>query len=358
MLDFRFSKEQFDFRNTFAGMLESEVSASSIRMRWETATGFDDALWQHLVEMGLTSMLSCELSGGLDLSPIDFVLLAQECGRVALPEPLVESTLVSSVLLNDLYKATDSNLCFDWLMRINEGTGLLLTGHRINPYMNFYDRADAFLLPWNDEVHLVEGRVVDKIKKTSIDPSRRLAELKWQPTSTSKIVEGELGGRLWRSCLNRGAFGIAAQLLGLSESILEQAVVYSKERQQFGRAIGSNQAVKHLLADCAIKIEFARAVVYRAAHAVAYAPEEADLVVSHAKVITGEAALLCARNGMQVFGAMGYTWECDLQIWIKRVWALEKTWGDSAFHKSRLREKLMDPSVKMGPGHTFIGDNP
>ena len=91
---------------------------------------------------------------------------------------------------------------------------------------------------------------------------------------------------------------------------------------------------------------------------MAYAPEEADLVVSHAKVITGEAALLCARNGMQVFGAMGYTWECDLQIWIKRVWALEKTWGDSAFHKSRLREKLMDPSVKMGPGHTFIGDNP
>ena len=355
-MDFTFSEEQLEYRESVAVMLAAEVSVSCIRDRWETANGFNEDLWKQLTEMGLTSMLSPEASGGLGLSAVDFVLLAQECGRVALPEPLVESTLVSATLLADLYDATNSQRCHEWLSRINEGSALVLVGHGINPCINFAQRADAFLLPHEDEVHLVDADAVELVVRFSVDPSRRLAEFKWKPDSKSRIINDKKAAQLWKLTLNRGALGTAAQLLGLAESMLQQAVNYSCERKQFGHPIGCNQAVKHLLADCAVKIEYARAVVYRAAYTLANLPDKADGPVSHAKIAAAEAALLSARNSIQVFGAMGYTWECDLQIWVKRSWALDKAWGDSGFHKSRIHGTLLGPHVLIGAGHTFCRD--
>ena len=355
-MDFTFSEEQLEFRDSVAVMLAAEVSASRIRNRWKTASGFDEDLWQQLAALGLTSMLSPEASGGLALSAVDFVLLAQECGRVALPEPLVESTLVSATLLADLYEESNSQRCHEWLSRINEGSALVLVGHEINPCINFAQRADAFLLPQDNEVHLVNADEIELISLSSVDPSRRLAELKWKPDTASRIINDKQGATMWQRSLNRGALGTAAQLLGLAESMLQQAVNYSCERNQFGRPIGSNQAVKHLLADCAVKIEYAHAVVYRAAYALTNLPDKSDRPVSHAKIAAAEAALLCARNSIQVFGAMGYTWECDLQIWAKRIWALVKAWGDSGFHKRRIHKSLLDPDVPIGAGHTFCRD--
>ena len=356
MMDFTFSEEQLEYRDSVAVMLATEVSVSRIRERWVTANGFDEDLWQQLAALGLTAMLSPEASGGLGLSAVDFVLLAQECGRVALPEPLVDSTLVSATLLADIYEATDSQRCHEWLSRINEGAALVLVGHGINPCINFAQRADAFLLPYEDEVHLVDADAVELVVRTSVDPSRRLAELKWRPDSQSRIINDREAERLLQLTLNRGALGTAAQLLGLAENMLGQAVNYSCERKQFGYPIGSNQAVKHLLADCAVKIEYAHAVVYRAAYTLANLPDKADRPVSHAKLAAAEAALLSARNSIQVFGAMGYTWECDLQIWAKRTWALDKAWGDSGFHKRRIHKSLLDPGVPIGAGHTFCQD--
>ena len=97
--------------------------------------------------------------------------------------------------------------------------------------------------------------------------------------------------------------------------MLQQSVSYTSDREQFGRAIGANQAVKHLLADVAVQVEYAKPVIYRAAYTVGVSPARADFAVSHAKSAAGRAALLASRHCMQVFGAMGYTWECDLQIW-------------------------------------------
>lgn len=94
-------------------------------------------------------------------------------------------------------------------------------------------------------------------------------------------------------------------------------------------------------------------MVYRAAYTVSVAPARADYVVSHAKAATSAAALLSARNSTQVHGAMGYTWECDLQIWAKRAWALDKAWGDSGFHKNRIHEWLLNPNALIGAENTF-----
>ena len=355
-MDFTFSEEQLEYRDSVAVMLAAEVSVSRIRDRWETANGFDEDLWKQLAALGLTSMLSLEASGGMGLSAVDFVLLAQECGRVALPEPLVESTLVSATLLADIYEATNSQDCHEWLSRINEGSALVLVGHEVNPCINFARRADAFLLLQDNEVYLVDADKIEIKTLNSVDPSRRIAELKWKPDAANRIISGKQGATMWQHSLNRGALGTAAQLLGLAESMLEQAVNYSCERKQFGHPIGSNQAVKHLLADCTVKIEYARAVVYQAAYTLANLPNKADGPVSHAKIAAAEAALLSARNSIQVFGAMGYTWECDLHIWAKRTWALDKVWGDSGFHKRRIHKSLLDPAVPIGAGHTFCQD--
>jgi hypothetical protein len=103
----------------------------------------------------------------------------------------------------------------------------------------------------------------------------------------------------------------------------------------------------------ATRIEFAKPVLYRAAHALAHGAPAAAIHASHAKLACGEAAWLAARHGIQVHGAMGYTWEVDLQMFMKRTWALDASWGDRGFHKSRVAEAILADGAAIGPGHTF-----
>jgi alkylation response protein AidB-like acyl-CoA dehydrogenase len=112
-------------------------------------------------------------------------------------------------------------------------------------------------------------------------------------------------------------------------------------RKQFGSAIGSFQAVKHHLADALVKLEFARPVVYRAAYSMSHRSESAALHVSMAKVYASEAALLAARTALQCHGAIGYSYEHDLHLWMKRAWALAATWGDASWHRARVGKLVL-----------------
>ncbi|HET8705833.1 MAG TPA: acyl-CoA dehydrogenase family protein, partial [Pseudomonadales bacterium] len=164
---------------------------------------------------------------------------------------------------------------------------------------------------------------------------------------------GAEGVALLAATLNRGALGAAAQLIGLAEAMVAITVKYTSDRNQFGKPIGSNQALKHHMANCAVKTEFAKPTIYRAAYTLSLRPQAADYAVSHAKVAAGEAALLAAKNSIQSHGAMGYTWECNLHIFMKRAWALDKFWGHAGFHKNRLHQWLMNPNAKIGADKTF-----
>jgi alkylation response protein AidB-like acyl-CoA dehydrogenase len=146
---------------------------------------------------------------------------------------------------------------------------------------------------------------------------------------------------------------VAAQQLGLTQRMLDLAIDYSAQRKQFGKAIGAYQAVKHLLADVAIQLEFAKPVLLRAAAALAHGLPDAGLHVSHARVAAARCAWTAARQAIQVHGAMGYTWELDLQIFTKRAWALAGSWGDRAFHKARLGAHILDGEHDIGAGATF-----
>ena len=140
---------------------------------------------------------------------------------------------------------------------------------------------------------------------------------------------------------DRGALAAAAYLVGLGERMIDVAAEYARQREQYGRPIGVNQAVKHLLADALLKVEFAKPAVYRAAWSVAEREPTRSRDVSMAKAFASDAAYRSSRSAMQVHGAIGYTWEADLQLWMKKAWALQRAWGDATFHRRRVADAVL-----------------
>jgi len=349
-MDFRFSEDQKLLAQTARDFLVNEITPERIRAAWQTETGRSDALWAQLSELGLTAITVPEEHGGLGMSELDFVLLAEETGYVALPEPLIDTALVGVPLLCE---AGNAALAAAWLPRIAAGEAKLAVGLDCNPLVADAHVADLLLLQHGDEVHAVPRSEVALAVNECLDPSRRLFRVDWSPGAASCIASGAQGRGLIDGALNRGALGAAAQCLGLTQRMIEISVAYTRDRQQFGQAIGTFQAVQHLMANVAVKLEYAKAPVHRAAFDVAHGSVRAPVSVSHAKLATTEAALLAARNSIQVHGAMGYTWEVDLHIFAKRAWTLDNAWGDRAFHKQRVADFVLADGAAIGAGATF-----
>ena len=209
--------------------------------------------------------------------------------------------------------------------------------------------------------------------QASVDRLRSLATVEWTPTAATLIASGAEGATLRELAFARGAVVNAAQALGLAERMVRIAVDYASTRQQFGRAIGSYQALKHHMADVQVQLEYARPVVYAAAARLAEvaagvsggdvtssAVGEAgangkaatsallarlNAVVSGAKLMAMEAADMAGRKGIQLHGAMGYSWEVDLHFYVKRAWALAGSWGDRCWHQRRLESLVLEESV-------------
>ncbi|MFC6672084.1 acyl-CoA dehydrogenase family protein [Marinobacterium aestuariivivens] len=351
-MDFTFSDDQLAFQDSVRSFLTNEVTPEVIRELWQRDGGRSDELWTRLAGMGLTALTVPEGFGGLGLDELDFVLLAQECGYAALPEPLVETVMVAVPLLAAL---DDSHyqLQEHWLSRVASGEARLAVGHPCNPLVADAHVADLLLLCHGDEIHAVPATRATLSAGESVDPSRRLFRVDWTPSPETLVASGETGRRLQADTLNRGALACAAQQLGLANRMVDIAVDYSFERKQFGSAVGAFQAVKHHMANVAVKAEFTRAVLYCAAYDVARGLSSATVAVSHAKIAATEAALLAAKNGIQVHGAMGYTWEVDLHIFMKRAWALDNAWGSRGVHKARVGDFVFADGAPLGTGATF-----
>jgi alkylation response protein AidB-like acyl-CoA dehydrogenase len=140
---------------------------------------------------------------------------------------------------------------------------------------------------------------------------------------------------------DRAALGTAAQLVGLAARMIDMTVDYVKQRQQFGVVIGSYQALKHHLANALLKVEYARPPAYRAAYALTHDEPAQSRDVSFAKVYAADAAVSAARVALQCHGAIGYSFEYDLHLFMKRAWVLETRWGDTAFHRSRVADAVV-----------------
>lgn len=351
-MDFTFTEDQIAFRDATRRFLMTEAAPEMLREIWETDAGRSPALRAKLAGQGLTALSVPEANGGLGFGDVDWALMAQELGYYGIPDSLSDTACVAVGLLAGLAEGTAGRDA--WLERVVDGDIRIALGHPINPLIADAHLADLLLLHHEGEVHAVPRAAVDVRPSPSIDQSRRLGQVAWKPGPATLVADAASGRSLWANALDRGALCAAGQLLGLAQRMLDLSVDYVAQRKQFGRPIGSFQAVKHQLADVATRIEFAGPVLYRAAEALANQRIDASVHVSHAKLACGETAWLAARKGIQVHGAMGYTWEVDLQMFVKRAWALDAAWGDRGFHKTRISDFVFRDDAPLGPGRSFL----
>ena len=349
-MDFTFSDDQRTLRDAMRDFLAVEARPELQRQRWQTTDGRPAELWRQFAEQGLTGLSVPEEAGGLGLGDTDWVLMAQELGDCAVDDSVVDSCWIAVALLRGLPQ--EHPLRQPWLEKIATGQARIAVGHRINPLVADAHVAHLLLLEHNGALHALDPQSVKLTANDSVDPARRLFRVDWTPTAANCLLDAPAAAPLWQAALDRGALATAAQMLGLSKRMLDLAIAYTAERKQFGKVLGSFQAVKHLLADVAVKLEFARPVAHRAAYALSNG-RPASIHVSHAKLAATEASALAAKNCMQVHGAMGYTWELDLQMYMKRAWALAGAWGDRSFHKARVADAMLKPGAPLGPGSTF-----
>ncbi len=350
-MDFTFNEDDLSFRDAVSRFLMTEAAPEMLREIWNTGPGRSPGMYKKIASQGITALSVPEDCGGLGMDDLTWSLMTQELGYYAIPDSVGDAAYVAASLISSLPENTPNR--DDWLGQIAEGSIRIAIGHPVNLHVADAEPADLLLLANDDEIHCVSRDDIEVVSKTSIDNSRRLADVKWTPTADTCVAEGEFAKQLWADALNRGTLSIAGQLLGLAQRILDLSVDYAAQRKQFGKPIGSFQAIKHHLSDVVTKIQFAKPVLYRGAYALSHQQNNTATYTSHAKLACGEAAWLAARHGIQVHGAMGYTWEVDLQMFMKRVWVLDAFWGDKGFHHSRVSDLLFSEDAKTGPGHTF-----
>jgi alkylation response protein AidB-like acyl-CoA dehydrogenase len=331
-MDFDLTSEQRGFARSLDDLLAGSGTATVVRSWADGEPGAGLKLWQRLAELGVTGLLVPERCGGLQATPVDLVVAFEVLGRQAVPGPWVETVALLPGLLDG---AADVE---DLLAAVASGSAVLsVAAPPRTPYALDADVATRVLLL--DGPVLRAGRVGDL--RRSLDPARRLFE----------VARGDAVAELRPEAVETGfdlaALATGAQLLGLGESLLARSVDYVKARRQFGRPIGEYQAIKHALADVRIGLDFARPLVYAAALAVGTDTQARD--VSAAKVKSADAAYRAARTALQVHGAIGYTAEHDLGLWLLRVRALVTAWGTSGEHRARVLARLVEPSPVVQP---------
>ncbi|KAA0235433.1 MAG: Caffeyl-CoA reductase-Etf complex subunit CarC [Acidimicrobiales bacterium] len=339
-MQFSFTEDQVLFQRTVRDLLAKECPPEVVRAAWEGEPAHAGRAWGRLAEVGVTGMLVPEEHGGMGLDETDLVLALEESGRVALPDPIVSTALVAAPLLRD---RAPQAIASKWLPRIATGDALVVVGLDESPNVPSADVADLLIMQLGSEFHLVDPTKVTLNRHSSVDGSRHLFTVDWRATDESMLVGGEQGWQSVNEAFDRLLLGVSAQLVGLAAHMLDTTVTYVKDRHQFGVPIGSFQAIKHQLADCLIKLEFARPLVYRAAYSIATTNPDASSHVSMAKAFASDAATFVAGRALQCHGAIGYTDEYDLHMWMKRAWALASRYGDSRFHRRRVGRAIFGP---------------
>lgn len=331
-MHFGFTDDQLAFRDAVRDLMAGACPPAAVRAAWDGGSGYDPTLWSALADMGVLGLLAPDEAGGLGLDEVGLVLLLEETGRVAMPGPIVEHAAVAVPALVDAGR-------LDAAARAATGKGIWTFAERADR-VGWALAADELLVVDAGGVRLVEaGQLTVTQALAGVDRSRRDVAVGWSGGELLDGVDPALA-------IDRAALGAAAQLCGLADRLIEMTVDYATHRRQFGVPIGTFQALKHHLADAALRLAHARPAVYRAAWTVATGGSTRARDVSMAKVMAGDAGALAARVALQCHGAIGYTWESDLHLWMKRVWALERAWGGPARHRARVADAILGPAPR------------
>lgn len=337
-------------RGAAAELLTAEVTPDVVRAGWTGGNAeLVSAAWRKLAAVGVIGTLVPEDQGGLGLDVNSLVPLLEEIGRSGLPVPAAETVAVAAPLLPAAYRTgvLDGDTLVAAQLRDvgtdrNPPTG---TGTGTEDIMVPHgQRAALVVLRVDGELRLYERAALALEPQTTTDGSRGTARLMTKPASGDGVLLTDDLAAI-DAAWQRGVLGTAALLNGLSSRMLALTVGYVRQREQFGRPVGSFQAIKHGLADALLAVEFARPAVLAAAWAQAQATHVQEITdaaaqTSMAKVLASDAARLVARTALQCHGAIGYTTEYDLHLYAKRAWALIPAWGSPAWHRARLAAVL------------------
>jgi alkylation response protein AidB-like acyl-CoA dehydrogenase len=285
-------------------------------------------LWRRLADLGVTGLLVGEERGGVGADAVDMVVAFEALGRHAVPGPWVESAALLPILLRDTTQ--------------DEAVAALVGGEclatvRVPQLAPLALDADVAAACYSLEGTALREATPAALRR-SVDPARRLFLVDAGATVVS------LDEPAVSRALDTAMLACAAQLLGCGERLLTESVAYAGQRTQFGRAIGEYQALKHTLADVRVALDFARPLVHVAALSLRAGSAHTGRDVSAAKIAAGDAAYAAARTALQVHGAIGYTAEHDLGLWILKVRALLTAWGHPAFHRARVLEAITAPA--------------
>jgi len=328
--------EALDFAESVAELLADVADPAAVRSAWDDEAGRIPAVWKRLAEAGLLGLTVPEQYGGSGTDLTTLLPALIEVGRVALPEPVVE-TVVGATLLAQ----AGGEVAAEWLPRVAAGDAVLAVRLGPGSLVSAAPWADLLLLERSDgSIVAVTREAASITTEESVDHGVRLA--------TVDAGDGPvLTGARPDLAFDFGAVAYAALLTGGAKAMLAMSVDYAKQREQFGVPIGSFQAIKHQLADVYVANVFAAPVVARAAWSVAQDAPTRSRDASHAKHLATASAQRAARTALQVHAGIGYTYEHDLHMWLKRTWTLSSVWGTKEWHRDRVAQAVLSSPTKM-----------
>jgi alkylation response protein AidB-like acyl-CoA dehydrogenase len=322
----------------------------------EAPHGFDATVWSAMADQGWLALELPEADGGLGLGAVEVAVLCEQLGRRLVAAPYVSSVLALGALCGDEARADSGTK--EWREGLAEGTTIgcvafapgpgqvsatgagetvRLTG-KIGPTV-FAPSADVAVVVTDTGLYAVDLRVVGHPDAVpAMDRTRELGELAFDGTAARQIGGADAANLV----LDRAATLVSAEMLGAADRVLSMSVDYAKDRVQFGKPIGSFQAVKHMLADALVDVEGMRSTAYYAAWCAAADDRDRSVSASMAKAWCSDASRRVMACGLQVHGGIGFTWEHDMHLYLKRAQLDQVSFGDAAFHRDRIARLLRD----------------
>jgi alkylation response protein AidB-like acyl-CoA dehydrogenase len=371
-MNFGFSEEQEFLRTTAREFLTKEAPMTAVRELMDDPRGYQPAIWAKMAELGWTGLLLPEEYGGAGLTLIDLIVVAEELGRALTPSPFFATLQGSLAVLHGgtdtqrkeilpevsagrkvlsfaiTEEAGNENADEIATKAVREGAGWKLTGTKL--FVPDAQNADTIVVAARSggageagiSLFVVEkgapGLTIVPLK--SMDQTRRIAEVRFAGTPAQLLGNENGGWSTWKKVRENALVYLSAEALGGAQKVLDDSVKYAKERIQFGKPIGVNQAIKHKCADMLIEVESSKSITYYAAWAVAENVDEAELAASMAKAYTSDAYRHASSENIQIHGGVGFTWEYDCHLYFKRAKAIEVTYGDPTEHRERVAQLL------------------
>ncbi|MDQ1426945.1 MAG: hypothetical protein QOK39_421 [Acidimicrobiaceae bacterium] len=368
-MNLAFSDEQEELRRSVRRFLADKSPESEVRRLMETDAGYDTAVWAQMAEQGLQAMAIAEEYGGAGFSFVELVVVLEEMGRALLCAPFFSSVVLAGAALSasgdeEAKKAylpgiasgeiratlalTEDSGRWDAsgvaLAATPSGDGWRLDGHKTFVVDGY--TADVLLVVGRGEAGItlfaVDGaaRGLQRAVMPTMDQTRKQARLTFSAVPARLVGVAGKGWPIVARALDLAAIGLAAEQVGGAQRVLEMSVEYAKVRVQFGRPIGSFQAIKHKCADMLLAVESAKSAAYYAAWAAAEDNDEVPVMASLAKAYCSEAYFHAAAENIQIHGGIGFTWDHPAHLYFKRAKSSELILGDPAYHRELLAQRI------------------